>query len=155
MFQYDTAFVLFLFSELVRSLANLAQRRFPDALAASTQRSYTAMFKIYLAFLAFIAVHPSQVNVDVTLAFLEFLNFNSIRVAQMQNYISAIKHFALRFALPIEALEHNNVAAYIKAIKKTAVANVIIHNVIDPHFYMKLYKNADLPTWARCLKPCT
>ena len=90
-----------LFSDLVRSLANLAHGRLPDALASSTLRSYTAMFKLYLAFLAFIAVHPNQVNVEVLLAFLEFLNFNSVRPAQMQNHISAIRYFCIRFSLSL------------------------------------------------------
>ena len=114
----------FIFSDLVTSLSNLAHTRLPGALATSTQRAYNAMFRLYLAFLTFIDLHPSKVNVDVILAFLECLNFNSVGVSQINNYVSAIKCFSLRFNLPMQYLEHQKISLYLRSLQKTTPANI-------------------------------
>ena len=67
-----------LFAGLIQSLSKAAHARFQDAFADSTNRSYMAMFRLYLAFLAFNGLSPSQVMVDVLLAFFECLKFNDI-----------------------------------------------------------------------------
>ena len=59
------SYLLICISGLVQSLSIAAQLRLSDALEDSTNRSYIAMFRLYLAFLAFTGLAPSQVMVDV------------------------------------------------------------------------------------------
>ena len=120
-----------MFSGLVRSLSSSAHKRMSEAFAPSTQKMYLTMFRTYLAFLAFITVLPNQVNVDIALAFLEFLHFNNFSINQMANHVSAIKSFSVRLNLPFEIFEHSKVVTYLKALKRTAPCKIQIHNIID------------------------
>ena len=105
---------LFRFTQL--NLSKMAHSRLSDALAKSTQRAYLTIFRLYLAFLAFIGLQPSKVNVDVILAFLECLNLNGISVAQMNNHLAAIKSFSVKLSLPLFVLEHCKISMYLEAI---------------------------------------
>ena len=126
------------FSDLISSLARAANKRLPDALAASTQKSYLIMFRIFLAFLAFTAVHPHQVNVDILLAFLECLHFNKVRPAQMLNYVSALKSFATRLGWQQHVFDHSRISLYIKAVQRTAPAKIKLNNIVDVSFLRQI-----------------
>ena len=121
----------------------MAHSRLPDALANSTQRAYLAMFRLYLAFLAFIGLEPIQVNVDVLLAFLECLNFNSISVAQMNNHLAAVMSFSVRLNLPLSHLEHSKISMYLKAIQKITPAKTKLNNIVDITFLKKMILKCD------------
>ena len=131
------------FSDLLSSLSKLAHSRLPDALATSTQRAYLTMFHLYLAFLAFIGFLPAKVNVDVILAFLECLNFNSISVAQMSNHLAAIKSFSVKLNLPVNIFEHSKISMYLKAIQKTTPVKIKLNNIVDIPFLTALVKKCD------------
>ena len=134
----------FIFTGLIHSLSGLAHARLPGALAQSTNRAYSAMFKMYLAFLAFASIQPNQVNVHVALAFLECLNFNKVRFSQMANYISAIKSFSTKFGLNFEAFEHRKIGMYLKSLQKSSPLSVKLHQVIDVKILRHIVNKCDL-----------
>ena len=101
------------------------------------------MFRLYLAFLTFINLQPYQVNVDVILAFLECLNFNSVGISQMNNYISAIKSLSLRFNLPLQHLEHQKISLYLRALQKTTPAKMKLKTIIDVPFLKLIVNKCD------------
>ena len=121
----------------------MAHSRLPDALAKSTQRAYLAMFRLYLAFLAFSGLQPSKVNVDVILAFLECLNFNGISASQMNNHLAAVKSFSVKLSLPLWPLESSKVSMYLKAIQKTTPVKIKLNNIVDIEFLKKLSLKCD------------
>ena len=89
---YDAAVCFFfLFSGLIQNLSQAAQSRLPLALAESTRRSYSSMFRVFMAFTVFCHVKMSQVNVEVLLAFLECLVVNNVKHSQFLNYLSTLK----------------------------------------------------------------
>ena len=101
------------------------------------------MFRTFLAFLIFTTVHPTQVNVEVLLAFLECLHFNSTSPAQMLNYLSALKCFAVRFDLYHHVFDHSKVHMYVKALQKTTPARIKLHNIVDINFLKEIVKKCD------------
>ena len=101
------------------------------ALATSTQRSYTAMFRIYLAFLIFNNITAHQVNLDTALACLEFVATNHLKVTQIRNYTSAIRHFSIRFSIPFNVWQQEKISLFFKALQKTDSFNVRLPRVID------------------------
>ena len=54
-----------------------------DSLRPATQRTYSRMFADFLAFLVVTGLAPCRVNVDIILAFLEYLVDNSLFVANI------------------------------------------------------------------------
>ena len=131
-FAFWCSFVLFcLFSGITKSLANAACARLSDAWADSTLKSYTPMFRLYIAFMIHTATVLHQVKSENILAFLEFLKFNGVKAPQMQNYLSAIRSFSIKVALPTAHLLDQRIPMYIKAVQKTAPFVVKLNNVID------------------------
>ena len=131
-----------------------ALSRLPYALAESTNKAYTAMFRLYLAFLAFVAFTPNQVNVDIFLAFLECLVVNQVKAAQLQNYVSAIKNFSIRFSMPSHFCDHPKVHMYIKSLQKSAPVNVKINQIIDIQLLKALITCCDRTFLGDIFKTC-
>ena len=101
------------------------------------------MFRLFLAFLCFSKASSSQVNVNVLLAFLEFLVFNSVKHSQLLNYLSAIKTMASIYDWHIPDLKHVKIQLYLKLIKKTAPFCVKLHHIIDITFLTSLVSKCD------------
>ena len=113
------------------------------------------MFRTYLGFVAFIRVLPSQVNVDIVLAFLEFLHFNNVSATQMLNHVSAIKSFSIRLSLPLDVFEHLKITTYLKAVKRTAASRIKIHNIIDIPFLYEISHKSQLTHLGQILEQFT
>ena len=122
----------------------LAQSRLSLALAQSTRRAYTAMFRLCLAFLCFNQVSISQVNVNVLLAFLEFLFCNGTKYSQLLNYVSAICTFCLMYDFNIPDLKHSKINLYLKAIQKSTSFSVKLHHLIDFPLLNSIISTCDL-----------
>ena len=122
------------FSGLILSLSRAAHARLTDALADSTNRTYIAMFRLYLAFLAFNGLAPSQVMVDISLAFFECLRYNNISYSQMLNYLSAIKSVSVRFSLDISHFQHPKISLFLKAVQKSTPRLLRMTNLIHKSF---------------------
>ena len=118
-----------------------AYGRLSDAWAPSTLRSYTAMFRLYLAFLIFTHTPMGEVNIQHILAFLECLKCNGVKATQMQNYISAIKAYYVRFSLPHKLFDHQQIPMFIKAIQKTSAFNVNLPNLVDRGLLTSIVQN--------------
>ena len=93
------------FTGLTSSLAQSAMVRLSEAWAPSTYRSYTTMFRLYLAFIIFMDCNIAQVKILDFLAFLECLTFNGVKPAQVNNYVSAIKAYYVRLTLPVSLFD--------------------------------------------------
>ena len=72
----------------------------------STQRSYSRMFSDYLVFLGVSGLLPGQVNVEILLAFLEYLHQNNFTVSNIANHLAAIRALSIIYDLPTECFKH-------------------------------------------------
>ena len=120
-----------LLSGITHSLARAAYGRLSDAWAPSTLKAYTQMFRLFLSFIIFADLPVAQVKIFHVLAFLECLKMNGVKASQLQNYVSAVRSFYIRFSLPFEVWDHPQVAMFIKAVQKTAPFSVHLPNLVD------------------------
>ena len=118
-------------SGLTSNLAKSALERLSDAWAPSTYRSYTTMFRLYLAFMVFMQVNLAEVNFGHILAFLECLHWNGMKCSQIQNHLSAVKSYYIRLALPVAVFDNQQITMYLKSLQKTAPFSVRLPNLID------------------------
>ena len=99
---------------------------------------------MFLAFLAFNAVLPSQVMVDTILAFLECLKLNTISYSQMLNYLSAIKSFATRLSMDLKPFHDPKISLYLKAIQKSSPTLLKVNNLVDRCLLHQIVQTCDL-----------
>ena len=115
-------------------LASSAQRRLNAAFAASTSRSYDAMFRLFLAFLVFHHLNLHQVDVFVLLSFFEVLHLNKFKYGNIVNHSSAIKSKFCLLGLNSNFFLDQRIQYFFKAIQRTSPLNVSIKPLFDiPH----------------------
>ena len=101
-----------------------------QAFADSTRRSYTAMFRIFLAFLAFINIHPHLTSSTHILAFLEFLVFNKVSHSQISSYLTAIKTNYSMLALDTSPFFGQRIKYFTKAVARCAPLTVKLKTIL-------------------------
>ena len=147
-------FSVFIFTGALFNLTKSALGRLPMALAASTRKSYSAMFRTFLAFLVFCQLQFHQVNVNVLLAFLECLVVNNVRHSQLLNYMSAIKTMSSAYDLSLPDINHPKLAMYLKSIQKSSPFHVKLHHIIDIPFLSSIVQKCDLTYLGFVFKAC-
>ena len=117
------------------------------AFADSTRRSYSNMFRNFLAFINFLDVNIRNISPPHILAFLEFLVFNKISTSQISNYLAAIKAKFALFALDTSPFFDPRIKYYTRALARQAPLTIRLKTIIDiplltnivqqcEHFYM-------------------
>ena len=120
-----------------------AARRMQLAFAESTRRSYTAMFKMFLAFLTFIDIHPLCISSYHILAFLEFLVYNKVSHSQISNYLSATKANYSMLALDISPFFDQRIKYFTKAVARCAPLTVKLKAIVEPSLLIQIIQQCD------------
>ena len=97
-----------------------------DSLRPVTQRTYSRMFADFLAFLVVTVLTPRQVNVDIILAFLEYLVDNSLSVVNICNYLAAPRTMFKVHNLPTHPFRDEKIQMFIKSVRINRPLVVII-----------------------------
>ena len=108
-----------------------AQARLQAAYAPKTWNTYSAKFKMYMAFCIYVKVDVTQVDVNVVLMFLEFLVHNCLTPTSITNYVSAIRSQLKWFELPDSPWLHHRVTLMSKAIARTVNVQPKLKGVFD------------------------
>ena len=114
-----------------------------QAFAESTRRSYAAMFRNFLAFLAFLNVQPHLVSPPHNLAFLEFLVFNKVSHSQISNYLAAIKANFSMFALDTTPFFDQRIKYFTKAVARCAPLTVKLKAIIEPPLLITIIQKCE------------
>ena len=75
------------------------------------------MFADFLAFLVVTGLTPCQVNVDINLAFLEYLVDNSLSVANICNYLAGLRTMFIIHNLPTPLFRNEKIQMFVKSVK--------------------------------------
>ena len=145
---------IFIVSGTLYSLTQAAQARLPGALAPSTRRTYSVMFRTFMAFLVFCKVPSHQVNVDILIAFMECLVMSKVKHAQLLNYISAIKTMSSAHSWQISDLNHSKLHMYLKSIQKSSQFSVKLHHLIDIQLLTSIVQKCDSTYLGYVFKTC-
>ena len=89
------------------------------------------MFRLFIAFCTFFTIDIHHFNTDHSLAFLEFLVFNQLFQASINNYLSAIKTMLQLYGLPSLAFRDHRISYFTRALKLQAPLRVSLKSIID------------------------
>ena len=89
------------------------------------------MFRTFIAFCIFFTIDIHHLNTDHSLAFLEFLVFNQLSQASINNYLSAIKTMLQLYGLPSLPFRDHRISYFTKALKLQAPLRVSFKSIID------------------------
>ena len=101
------------------------------------------MFRNFLAFLAFLNVHPQLISPPHILAFLEFLVFNKVSHSQISNYLAAIKANFSMLALDTTPFFDQRIKYFTKAVARCTPLTVKLKPIIEPPLLIKIIQECD------------
>ena len=61
-------------------------------------------------------MHPGEINVQLLLAFLEYLHQNNCTVSNIANYSAAIRALSIIYDLPTECFKHQKIQMFIRSL---------------------------------------
>ena len=103
----------------------------------------TINLEIVLAFCVYESCSVHSVSIHLLLAFLEFLNFNSISYAGTTNRISAIKTTMSNLGLDVSAFFDPRVKVFTRALMRSRPLNPNIKAIIDIPMLTKIITHCD------------
>ena len=105
--------------------------------------SYAAMFRIFLAFLAFLNVQTHLISPPHILDCLEFLVFNKVSHSQISNYLAAIKANFSMLALDTTPFFDQRIKYFTKAVARCAPLTLKLKSIIDPPLLVKIVQECE------------
>ena len=96
------------------------------------------MFVTYLAFCEFIAADFLSPDISIWLTFIEFLVFNGLKAASINNYISAIKTLFKWFNLNMEIFVHPKLKLMLRAVEVSVRRPAIQKSIFDVNMVEKI-----------------
>ena len=101
------------------------------------------MFRIFVAFLAFINVQPTLISSTQILAFLEFLVFNNVSHSQISNYLTTIKTNYSMLALDTTPFFDHRIKYFTKAVAGCAPLTVKLKSIIKPALLIQIIQQCE------------
>ena len=96
------------------------------------------MFSDYMAFLVVSGLHPGEINVQMLLAFLEYLYQNKCTVSNIANYLAAIRAFSIIYDLPTDCFKHKKIQMFIKSLKMNRPLTLKSNSVMDENMLQQI-----------------
>ena len=112
------------------------------------------MFRVFLAFAIFFTIDITQLNADHSLAFLEFLVFNQISQASINNYLSAVKTMLQVYGIQTSAFRDPRVSYFTRALKLQAPYRVALQSIIDIPTLTNIVSTCDSMYMGQVYKAC-
>ena len=75
------------------------------------------MLADFLAFLVVTGLTPCQVNVDIILAFLQYLVDNSLSVANICNYLAGLRTMFIIHSLPTQPFKDEKIQMFVRCVR--------------------------------------
>ena len=89
------------------------------------------MFSDYMTFLVVSGLHSGEVNVQLLLAFLEYLYENNYTVSNITNYLAAIRAVSIIYDLPTECFKNQKIQMLIRSLKLNRPLTLRSQSVLD------------------------
>ena len=83
----------------------------------ATRKAYNRMFSDFMAFLVSAGLLPSQVNIHVLFAFMEYLCQNEFTPSNISNYFAGIRAFCVIYNIPTNSFRGEKIQMFIKSLK--------------------------------------
>ena len=113
------------------------------AFRPSTERNYTSMFRLFLAFTIFMKLNIFQLTPVMVLAYLQFLESNNISASAMANHLSAIKAKLSIYGVPTHMFQDSRIRYFQKAMTLHKPFKVQLKKVIDINTLQLIVRTCD------------
>ena len=142
-------------SPVVRTLASQVTKRITNGLRPSTLASYTATFKLFLAFVIYCGL-SSICHMDTVVLYLEYLAQNNLKACSLRNHIAVLKHFFALFDWPVQVLVSRKVQLMIKSVQMNAPLQVsflqsCLRNLSEKQTYIAMVVYSRHCFWSRSI----
>ena len=111
-------------------------------IATTYLASYTATFKLFLAFVIYCGL-PSPSHMDTIVLYLEYLAQNNLKACSLRNHIAVLKHFFALFDWPVQALSSRKVQLMVKSVQMNAQLQIKVKGVFTVKLLRKLIQQTD------------
>ena len=101
------------------------------AFRPATDRNYTSMFRLFLAFTVFMKLSIFRLSPLVVIAYLQFLETNNTSASAMANHILAIKEKLILFGMPVQIFNDQRIKYFQKAMILHQPFKVHLKKIID------------------------
>ena len=98
-------------------LTTSAFGRLLQSFRPATRRPYSRMFSGFMAFLVVAGLLPSQVDVQVLLAFMEYLCQNKFTPSNISNYLAGIQAYCVIYNIPTTLFRDEKIQMFIGSLK--------------------------------------
>ena len=112
-------------------LIQLGIQKISMAFRPSTDRNYTSMFRLFLAFTIFMKLNVFQLTPLMILAYLQFLESNNTSSSAMSNHLSAIKAKLSLLGVSIQPFQDSRIKYFQKAMTLHRPFKAQLKKVID------------------------
>ena len=105
-------------AQLTSAFAHLLQ-----SFRRATRKAYNRMFSDFMAFLMAAGLLPSQVDVHILLAFMEFLCQNKFTPSNISNYLAGIRAYCVVYNIPTISFRDEKIQMFNRPliIKNTSI----------------------------------
>ena len=132
---------IYLISGPAKSLVQAAYARISSGLRPRTSQAYMDKFSLFLAFTSYCQI-PLQ-EVDLILAFMEFLVRNGSRAQALNSYVSVLRHYFHLLDVPYAPLAHRKIHLFIKSVAMNAPYSPKFKASFSVPIILKLVKACD------------
>ena len=127
-------------------MVTAARERLSLGMRPATKAQYLRKWRDFQAFLVATGLPANKVNVDILLAFLEFLTQNHLPHSQLANYVSAIRMYAIILAFDTKAFSDPRIALHTKAVRINQKFQPIVRPSLDLDILHRIIlETANLP----------
>ena len=118
-------------NSILRQLTERVTHRLQQAYTPKTWKTYKNMFILYMSFCVCMGLAPLPFSLLSVLTFVEFLAFNNLQPASINNYVSALRFHGSWFNYPTDVLQHPRLTALLKAVYNTSKSAPKFKGVFD------------------------
>ena len=98
-------------------LTTSACARLLQSFRPATRRAYNRMFTDFMAFLVAAGLLPSQVDVNILLAFMEYLCQNKRTPSNISNHLAGVRAYCVIYNIPTSSFKDEKIQMFIKSLK--------------------------------------
>ena len=112
-------------------LLHLGLQKTCMAFRPATDKNYTSMFRLFIAFTIFIKWNNFNLSTMIILVYLQFLETNNISASAMANHLSAIKAKLSLSGIPVHMCEDPRIKYFQRAMTIHRPFKVHLEKIID------------------------
>ena len=98
------------------------------------------MFTDFMAFLVAAGLLPSQIDVNILLAFMEYLCQNKLTPSNISNHLAGVRAYCVIYNIPTSSFKDEKIQMFIKSLKINKPLNVNSISILTDAMILDILK---------------